>query len=203
MGCDNYQLEIFIINLKSNGIILNKFFEGFNSLVVACTVQLRRTKTIKHSEGLLLTFVNTSTQTCHNGRKEVMILIYGYKSARVLPLTCLSMWCTFCFCWFQTQERILVPKHSRRYYWSSNFRGAYYYWEGILMRVLQHYQIPLTLTTFVNYYMFLNSRRLSNQALWLSNRIVMPVFAAGAASSYTYVVMLGWSSSMAKHPVTN
>jgi hypothetical protein len=51
------------------------------------------------------------------------------------------------------------------------------------MHILQHYQIPLTLTTFVNYYRHLNSRRLSNQALWLSDKIVMPVLVDGATSS--------------------
>jgi hypothetical protein len=67
--------------------------EGFDSLAVACTMQLGRTKATKHNGGLLLTFVATSTQTCHSGRKEAMIIIYGYGSIRVLPLTCLSMWC--------------------------------------------------------------------------------------------------------------
>ncbi len=68
--------------------------EGFDSLAVAHTVQLGRTKAIKHSGGLLFTFAATSAQTCHSGRKEAMILIYGYGSTRVLPLTCLSAWCT-------------------------------------------------------------------------------------------------------------
>ncbi len=68
--------------------------EGFDSLVVARTMQLGNTKAIKHSEGgLLLTFVATLGHTCHNGRKETTILIYGYGSAGVLPLICLSAWC--------------------------------------------------------------------------------------------------------------
>ncbi len=76
--------------------------------------------------------------------------------------------------------------------------GGMYYWVGILMRVLQHYQIPLTLLTFVNCYRRPNSLRLSNQALWLNNRIVTPVLVVGA-----YAMMLGWSSSMIGHLVTN
>jgi len=71
------------------------------------------------------------------------------------------------------------------------------------MRVLQHYQIPLTLATFVNYYKRLSSQKLNNQALWLNDKITTPMLAAGAVSSWTYVVMLGCSSSMAKHPMMN
>jgi hypothetical protein len=67
--------------------------EGFDSLAIARILQLGKTKTIKHSEGLLLTFATTLAQTCHNGRKEATILIYGYGSAGVLPLICLSAWC--------------------------------------------------------------------------------------------------------------
>jgi hypothetical protein len=44
--------------------------EGFDSFAVARTVKLGKTKAIKHSGGLLLTFVGTLTQTCHSGRKE-------------------------------------------------------------------------------------------------------------------------------------
>jgi hypothetical protein len=66
--------------------------EGFDSLAVALTVQLGRTKMIKHNRGLLLTFATASTQTYHNGRKKTTILIYGYKSKGVLPLICLSTW---------------------------------------------------------------------------------------------------------------
>jgi hypothetical protein len=66
--------------------------EGFDSLVVACTMQLGKTKAIKHNGGLFI-FAATSAQTCHNGRKETMIFIYGYGSTRVLPLICLSAWC--------------------------------------------------------------------------------------------------------------
>jgi len=51
------------------------------------------------------------------------------------------------------------------------------------MRVLQHYQIPLTLATFVNYYMHLSSLRLGNQVLWLSNRIATLMLVARAVSS--------------------
>jgi hypothetical protein len=64
------------------------------------------------------------------------------------------------------------------------------------MRVLQHYQIPLTLVTFANCYKRLSSLKLSNQALWLRDKTVMLVLVAGAASSWTYVVTLGCSSSM-------
>jgi hypothetical protein len=67
--------------------------EGFDSLAIARTMQLGRTKAIKHSGGLLFTFAATSAQTCHSGRKEAMILIYGYGSTGMLPLTCLSAWC--------------------------------------------------------------------------------------------------------------
>ncbi len=49
--------------------------------------------------------------------------------------------------------------------------------------VLQHYQIPLTLVTFVNCYKRLSLLRLSNQTLWLCDKTVMLVLAAGAASS--------------------
>jgi hypothetical protein len=62
------------------------------------------------------------------------------------------------------------------------------------MRVLQHYQIPLTLVTFVNCYKHLSSLRLSNQAWWLCDKTVMLVLAVGAASSWTYAVTLGCSS---------
>jgi hypothetical protein len=69
--------------------------EGFDSLAVARTLQLGRIKAIKHSGGgLLLTFIATSTQTYHSGRKEAMIFIYGYGLTGMLPLTCLSTWCT-------------------------------------------------------------------------------------------------------------
>jgi len=71
------------------------------------------------------------------------------------------------------------------------------------MHILQRYQIPLTLTTFVNYYRRLSSLRLSNQVLWLNDKIVTLVLVAGAVSSYTYVVMLSCSSSMAEYLVTN
>jgi hypothetical protein len=54
--------------------------KGFDSLAIARTVQLGRTKVIKHSGGVVVTFAATSAQTCHNGRKETMILIYGYGS---------------------------------------------------------------------------------------------------------------------------
>jgi hypothetical protein len=55
--------------------------EGFDSLTVARTMQLGRTKAIKYSGGgLLFTFTTTLAQTCHSGRKEAMILIYGYGS---------------------------------------------------------------------------------------------------------------------------
>jgi hypothetical protein len=50
------------------------------------------------------------------------------------------------------------------------------------MCVLQRYYIPLTLPTFVNYYMRLNSLKLSNQALWLSDRTVTPMLATRAVS---------------------
>ncbi len=69
--------------------------ERFDSLAIVCIMQLGRTKAIKHSGGgLLLTFAATLAQTYHSGRKEAMILIYGYGLVRVLPLTCLSAWCT-------------------------------------------------------------------------------------------------------------
>jgi hypothetical protein len=71
------------------------------------------------------------------------------------------------------------------------------------MHILQHYQIPLTLATFVNCYKQLSSLRLSNQALWLRDKIVMLVLAIGAASSWTYAMTLGCSSSMARHLATN
>jgi hypothetical protein len=47
------------------------------------------------------------------------------------------------------------------------------------------------------------SLRLSNQALWLRDKTVMLVLVAGATSSWTYVVTLGCSSSMAGHLATN
>jgi hypothetical protein len=56
-------------------------------------MEVGKTKMIKHKGGLLLTFIITSAQTCHNGRKEAVIFIYGYESAGVLPPTCLSAWC--------------------------------------------------------------------------------------------------------------
>jgi hypothetical protein len=71
------------------------------------------------------------------------------------------------------------------------------------MHVLQRYQIPLTLTTFVNCYRHLSTLRLSNQVLWLNKRTAMLVLAIGAVSSWTYVVTLGCSSSMARHLVMN
>jgi len=71
------------------------------------------------------------------------------------------------------------------------------------MPVLQHYQIPLTLVTFVNCYKRMSSLRLSNQALWLRDKTMMLVLATGAAGSWTFAVTLGCSSSMAGHLVTN
>jgi hypothetical protein len=52
------------------------------------------------------------------------------------------------------------------------------------MRVLQRYQIPLTLLMFMNCYMCLNSLKLNNQVLWLSDKTATPVMAIGAASSW-------------------
>jgi hypothetical protein len=71
------------------------------------------------------------------------------------------------------------------------------------MHVLQCYQIPLTLATFVNCYRHLSSLRLSNQLLSLSDKIVTLVLVARVVSSCTYVLTLGYSSSMAGHQVTN
>jgi len=71
------------------------------------------------------------------------------------------------------------------------------------MRVLQHYQIPLTLVTFVNCYKRLSSLRLSNQMLWLHDKIVMILLVVGVVSSWTYAVTLGCSSSMVGHLATN
>jgi hypothetical protein len=71
------------------------------------------------------------------------------------------------------------------------------------MHVLQRYEIPLTLVTFVNCYRRLSLLRLNNQTLWLNNKIATPMLVAGATSSQTYVVMLGCSFSMARHLVTN
>jgi hypothetical protein len=51
------------------------------------------------------------------------------------------------------------------------------------MHVLQRYWIPLTLATFVNYYMCLSLLRLSNQVLWLGDKTAMLMLVAGAASS--------------------
>jgi hypothetical protein len=75
--------------------------------------------------------------------------------------------------------------------------------EGILMCILELYQTPLTIAAFVNYYRRLSSLRLSNQALWLNDKTVTLTLAVGVASSSTYVVTLGCSSSMAEHMVMN
>jgi len=48
------------------------------------------------------------------------------------------------------------------------------------MHILQHYQIPLTLATFVNYYRHLNLLKLNNQVLWLSDKTATLVLAARA-----------------------
>jgi hypothetical protein len=53
----------------------------------------------------------------------------------------------------------------------------------ILIHVLQHYQIPLTLVTFMNYYTRLSSLKLSNQVLWLNDRTATPVLVVGVVSS--------------------
>jgi hypothetical protein len=50
------------------------------------------------------------------------------------------------------------------------------------MHVLQCYQIPLTITTFVNCYRRLSSWRLNNQTFCLSDRIAMPMLAVGVTS---------------------
>jgi hypothetical protein len=71
------------------------------------------------------------------------------------------------------------------------------------MRVLQHYQIPLKLATFVNYYKRLNLRRLNNQALCLNDKTMTPVLVVGAVSSWTYAMTLGCSSLMVEHQVMN
>jgi hypothetical protein len=60
--------------------------EGSDSLAVARIVKLGRTKVIKHSGGVLLIFAATSSQIRHSGRKEAMILIYGYGLVEVMPL---------------------------------------------------------------------------------------------------------------------
>ncbi len=71
------------------------------------------------------------------------------------------------------------------------------------MCVLQYYQIPMTLMLFVNCYRVLSLLKLSNQVLWLSDRIMTLVLAARVVSSWTYVVTLGCSSSIAGHLMTN
>jgi hypothetical protein len=53
-------------------------------------------------------------------------------------------------------------------------------------------------TNFVNCY-----KRLSNQTLWLHDKTVMLMLVIGVASSWTYAVMLGCSSSMVRHLATN
>jgi hypothetical protein len=68
--------------------------EECDSLVVTRIVELGKTNVIKHSGGLLLTFIATLPQTYHSEKKEATIIIYGYELAGVLPLTCLSAWCT-------------------------------------------------------------------------------------------------------------
>jgi hypothetical protein len=45
------------------------------------------------------------------------------------------------------------------------------------MRVLQRYQIPLTIRTFVNCYRCLSLLKLSNQVLWLNDRTTTLVLA--------------------------
>ncbi len=131
-----------------------------------------------------------------------MSFIYGYGSTGVLPLIHLSVWCTLPLLvpntrvnpYSKTQQQILLK---------FKLQGAQYYWERILMCVLQLYQIPCTLATFVNCYRHLSSLILSNQALWLSDRSATLMLVVGAMSSQTYAVMLGCSSSMAGHLVTN
>jgi hypothetical protein len=49
----------------------------------------------------------------------------------------------------------------------------------------------------------LNLLKLKNHMLWLSDRTVMLILVAKATSSWTYVVTLGCSSSMAGHLVMN
>jgi hypothetical protein len=49
----------------------------------------------------------------------------------------------------------------------------------------------------------MNLLKLSNQALWLSDKITTPTLAVGVASSWTYAVTLGCSYLMAEHLVTN
>jgi hypothetical protein len=71
------------------------------------------------------------------------------------------------------------------------------------MHILELYQTPLTLTTFVNYYRCLSSLKLSNQTLWLNDKTVMLALATRAAGSLTYAMTLGCSSSMAEHLVMN
>ncbi len=58
-------------------------------------------------------------------------------------------------------------------------------------------------TNFVNCYKRLSSLRLSNQTLWLHDKTVMLMLVIGVASSWTYAVMLGCSSSMVGHLATN
>ncbi len=165
-------------------------------------MQLGNTKATKHSGGLLFTFIVTLGQIYHSGRKEATILIYGYRSAGVLFLTCLSVWCMLPLLAPNTRMNP-CSKTWQQILLKFKLQGAQYYWEGILMCVLQHYQIPLTLVTFMNCYKHLNLLRLSNQALWLCDKIVMLVLAIRATSSWTYAVMLGCSSSMVGHLATN
>jgi hypothetical protein len=61
----------------------------------------------------------------------------------------------------------------------------------------------MTLMLFVNCYRVLSLLKLSNQVLWLSDRIMTLVLAARVVSSWTYVVTLGCSSSIAGHLMTN
>jgi hypothetical protein len=56
------------------------------------------------------------------------------------------------------------------------------------------------LCEFLQALKFIETKQLG---VWLNDRIATPLLVIGAASSWTYVVTLGYSSSMAGHLVTN
>lgn len=56
------------------------------------------------------------------------------------------------------------------------------------------------LCEFLHAFEFIETKQLS---VWLNDKIMTPLLVIGAASSWTYVVTLGYSSSMAGRLVTN
>jgi hypothetical protein len=176
--------------------------ERFDSLAVARTMQLGNTKVTKHSEGVVAYFrshLKPNLSQWKEGSHDSYLWLWVSKGAAPNLFVCM------------VYVAPIGSKHENESMFQNlvanivevQILGGIVLLGGDFNARTTTYQIPLTLMTFVNCYKHLSLLRLSNQALWLRNKIVMLMLTIGAACSWTYVVTLGCSSSMAGHLATN